>query len=149
MRTHTHAHYTTLHTHTEQSLQQPCKTQLLPPSEPALGLLCAPHRYLSLVQAILLGLVTHRRSHGERSWNPKFHNDPNITKRDKDSLPSKHQVHTHTHTYASTHMNTCKPHMSIIQKTFITALSTYRAWFLTCCNHTSPFSLPVPLTGAL
>ena len=45
---------------------------------------------LSLVQenppgAGLRGLVTLKRTHGVRSQNLKFHNDPKITKQDKDS----------------------------------------------------------------
>jgi len=51
---------------------------------------CAPLRHLSLVQANPpgAGLVTHRRT-VQVSWRevaePMFHNDPNTTKRVKDS----------------------------------------------------------------
>ena len=39
--THTHTHtHTHIHTQAKQSLRQPYETQLLPPSEPALGCLC-------------------------------------------------------------------------------------------------------------
>jgi len=116
---HTHTHIPTKHIHTlntfkKQSLQA-AVTQLLLPSEPALGFL-APLRHLSLVQANPLGagLVTRRRTI-QVSWRevaePKVpHNDPNTTKRDKDSWPLASPVyttyssppscntHTHTHT---------------------------------------------------
>ena len=57
---------------------------------------CAPLRHLSLVQANPLGAATGglSKSHGERSQNLKFHNNPNTTKRDNNSWAFASPVYT-------------------------------------------------------
>ena len=93
-----YAYITHTHTHTKQSkqvkqsLRQRYETQLLPPSKPALG-------FLYTTQALeanppRAGLVIRRRTHGGRSRNPKFHNNLNTTKRDKDSWAFASLVNT-------------------------------------------------------
>ena len=84
---HTHAH-TRTQSKAMQSLWQPCKTQLLLPSKPALRFQCTTQALQSCA-----GKPSWSRSSNpqencpgftERSQNQKFHNNPNIAKRDKD-----------------------------------------------------------------
>ena len=87
-----HAH---IHTKAKQTLWQSCETQLLPPSEPALGCLCTTQA----LEANPPGQDYKpagglSRSHGERLQNPKFHNDPNAAKQDKDNWAFAFPVNT-------------------------------------------------------
>ena len=79
-RTHTHAH---THTKQKQSLQQPCETQLLSPSEPALGCLCTTQAIEPCAGKSSWGRASNLQDCPgltERLRNPKFHNNPNTAK---------------------------------------------------------------------
>ena len=102
-----HTHTRSLHTsHTKQTKQsKACETQLLPPSEPTLGCLCTCASKSFWGRATI---VTHRRSHGERLQNPKFHNNSNTTKQDKDSWAFASPVNTTYHIDVTTGSAPCR-----------------------------------------
>jgi len=88
---HTRAHtHTTLHyTHKHEAKPTAAFTQLLPPSEPALGYLCTTQAIESrVVNPPGAGVVTHRRAvqvSRIEVTELKFHNNPNTTKQDRNS----------------------------------------------------------------
>ena len=88
---------------TKQSLRQPCKTQLLSPSEPPLGFLCTTQALESSAGESSSGRTNHlqeghpSRCHGEKSRN--FGSSTTTSKQDKDSWHLLPQFTPGTHWY--------------------------------------------------